>query len=147
MGNKSSMRLLEEDIRDIQAETGFSPDQIECLHRRFTALCQSAGESPMLLTRSKLLGISELAVNPLASRIVHIFFENSDNECINFLEFVSVLARFRPIEPGQNNKPNSLEEKLHIAFKIYDLDNDGYISLEEVQAVLHMMTGEYICED
>lgn len=100
----------------------------------------------MLLTRSKLLGIPELAVNPLASRIVHTFFEKSENECINFLQFVSILARFRPIEAGQNNKPNSLEEKLRIAFMIYDVDGDGYISLEDVQAILHMMTGEFICE-
>lgn len=147
MGNRSSMRLREEDIEDIQAVTGFSPEQIECLYRRFTTLCQSDEESPMLLRRSKFLQIPELALNPLASRIVHTFFENSENECINFGQFVGVLARFRPIEAGQNNKLNSLEEKLLIAFKVYDVDGDGYISLEDVQAILHMMIGECICED
>lgn len=141
------MRLREEDIKDIQEKTGFSPKQIECLYRRFTTLCQSAGESSMLLTRSKLLEIPELAVNPLASRIVHAFFEKSENECINFPQFVSVLARFRPIEAGQNNKPNSVKEKLRIVFKVYDVDNDGYVSLEDVQTILHMMMGESICED
>ncbi|KAK3853593.1 hypothetical protein Pcinc_039877 [Petrolisthes cinctipes] len=142
MGNISSMMLRDEEIREIQAETGFSSGQIMCLYRRFINLNDYSGKSSLLLTREKFLRIPELVVNPLADRIIGTFFEESKSDCVNFREFVRVLARFRPNQPGYNNKLNSQEEKLRLIFKIYDLNNDGYISLEELQTILHMMTGE-----
>ncbi|KAK4322133.1 hypothetical protein Pmani_007110 [Petrolisthes manimaculis] len=147
MGSKSSMMLRDEEIKEIQAETGFSSGQIFCLYKRFMNLndynCQGSG---ILLTREKFNVIPELVVNPLGERIIDAFFKESKSDCVNFREFVRVLAHFRPIQPGCNNKLNSKEEKLRLIFNIYDLNNDGYISPEELQTILHMMTGESLSD-
>lgn len=142
MGNKSSLLLQEEELNDIQQETGFSPSQIERLYSRFTSLDKNDDGT---LSREDFLRIPELAINPLGDRIVHAFFQ--DNEEIHFRHFTKVLARFRPIKKTRENKLNSREEKLRFAFRMYDLDDDNHISKDELLAVLHMMVGANISEE
>ncbi|MCL4159971.1 UNVERIFIED_CONTAM: hypothetical protein GTU68_012305, partial [Idotea baltica] len=72
--------------------------------------------------------------------------ESQDNR-VNFCQFVKVLAHFRPIKKTQENKLNSRGEKLRFAFKMYDLDDDDRISREELLAVLNMMVGENISDE
>ncbi|CAH1792236.1 unnamed protein product [Owenia fusiformis] len=150
MGSKSSTLLQEEDISDIQQETGFSHNQIIRLYSRFTSLDKGGTGT---LSREDFLRIPELAINPLGDRIVHAFFDHqSSDDDVNFRQFMRTLARFRP----QKNKEkkdtervhlNSREEKLRFAFKMYDLDEDDKISREELLAVLHMMVGANISEE
>ncbi|XP_026476933.1 calcineurin B homologous protein 1 [Ctenocephalides felis] len=144
MGNKSSLLLREEEIARIQDETGFTPNQIERLYSRFTSL--DRGDCGTL-SRDDFLRIPELAINPLGDRIVHAFFAQSHDDRVNFLQFMQVLAHFRPIKKNRENKLNSREEKLRFAFKMYDLDNDDMISRDELLAILHMMVGANISEE
>ncbi|XP_077299759.1 calcineurin like EF-hand protein 1 elm [Arctopsyche grandis] len=144
MGNKSSLLLREEEIAQIQEETGFTPNQIERLYSRFTSL--DRGDCGTL-SREDFLRIPELAINPLGDRIVHAFFDGSHDDRVNFLQFMQVLAHFRPIKTNKDNKLNSREEKLKFAFKMYDLDNDDMISRDELLAILHMMVGANISEE
>nr|QBH72779.1 calcineurin b subunit [Liposcelis bostrychophila] len=144
MGNNASLLLREEEIAQIQEETGFTPKQIERLYSRFTSL--DRGESGTL-SREDFLRIPELAINPLGDRIVHAFFEEGCSDRVNFLQFMQVLARFRPIKKNKDNKLNSREQKLRFAFKMYDLDNDDKISRDELLAILHMMVGANISEE
>ena len=95
------------------------------------------------LSRDDFLRIPELAINPLGERIVNSFFKNSDDR-VNFRQFVRVLAHFRPVRKTRDNNVNSREAKLRFAFELYDLDNDNYISKEELLAILQMMVGENI---
>jgi len=136
--------LSEGDIKNIQTNTGFSGSQIERLYSRFASLDKNGMGS---LSREDFLRIPELAINPLGDRIVHAFFKDSQDDRVNFHQFVSVLARFRPSKKGQDNKLNSREEKLRFAFKMYDLDDDEAISKSELLAVLQMMVGKNINED
>ncbi|XP_055677231.1 calcineurin B homologous protein 1-like [Lutzomyia longipalpis] len=143
MGNKSSLILRPEDIREIQEETGFTPNQIERLFSRFTSL--DRGDCGTL-SREDFLRIPELAINPICDRIVHAFFIDSHDDRVNFRQFMNVLARFRP--PKANKiKLNSREDKLRFAFKMYDLDDDDVISREELVSILQMMVGENIEQD
>lgn len=144
MGNRSSLLLQEEEIAQIQEETGFSPSQIERLYSRFTSLDKGDNGA---LSREDFLRIPELAINPLGDRIVHAFFMESSDDRVNFREFMRVLARFRPIKKNRDNKMNNREEKLRFAFRMYDLDDNSSISRDEVLAVLHMMVGANISED
>lgn len=48
---------------------------------------------------------------------------------------------FDPDEPA-----NSRKQKLYFMFKIYDVDNDDKISLEDLKKILKMMVGNYIIE-
>lgn len=50
-------------------------------------------------------------------------------------------ALMDPDEPA-----NSRKQKLHFMFKIYDVDNDNRISLEDLKRILKMMVGSYISE-
>ena len=100
------------------------------------------------LSREDFLRIPELAINPLGDRIVHAFFFESrsgDEDKVDFKDFVRVLAHFRPIKKSaEKNKLNTRMEKLHFAFRMYDLDGDDKISKEELLAVLTMMVGNNI---
>merc|ERR1712059_155066 len=141
MGNsRSTLQLQQEEIDEITAETGFTKQQIERLYARFSSLDK---QSHGFLTREDFLRIPELAINPLGDRIVHAFFyesKNTEEEKVDFKDFVRVVAHFRPVK----NKLNTRMEKLHFAFRMYDLDGDDKISKEELLAVLTMMVGANI---
>merc|ERR1712086_583788 len=146
MGNsRSSLQLQQEEIEEITAETGFTKQQIERLYARFSSLDK---QSHGYLTREDFLRIPELAINPLGDRIVHAFFyesRNTDEEKVDFKDFVRVVAHFRPVKKNPlKNKLNTRMEKLHFAFRMYDLDGDDKISKEELLAVLTMMVGANI---
>merc|ERR1712088_453940 len=146
MGNsRSSLQLQPEEIEAITEETGFTKQQIERLYARFSSLDK---QSHGYLTREDFLRIPELAINPLGDRIVHAFFYESKSqgeEKVDFKDFVRVVAHFRPVKKNPvKNKLNTRMEKLHFAFRMYDLDGDDKISKEELLAVLTMMVGANI---
>jgi serine/threonine-protein phosphatase 2B regulatory subunit len=64
--------------------------------------------------------------------MIAIFDEDGGGD-VDFQEFVSGLSAFS----SRGNK----EEKLRFAFKVYDIDRDGYISNGELFIVLKMMVG------
>lgn len=65
-------------------------------------------------------------------RLIAIFDEDGGGD-VDFQEFVSGLSAFS----SKGNK----EQKLRFAFKVYDIDRDGYISNGELFIVLKMMVG------
>ncbi len=65
-------------------------------------------------------------------RMIAIFDEDGGGD-VDFQEFVSGLSAFS----SKGNK----EQKLRFAFKVYDIDRDGYISNGELFIVLKMMVG------
>ena len=64
--------------------------------------------------------------------MIAIFDEDGGGD-VDFQEFVSGLSAFS----SKGNK----EDKLKFAFKVYDIDRDGYISNGELFIVLKMMVG------
>lgn len=82
------------------------------------------------------LGILETNIEQLMHlygyRMIAIFDEDGGGD-VDFQEFVSGLSAFS----SKGNK----EEKLRFAFKVYDIDRDGYISNGELFIVLKMMVG------
>ncbi|CAG0913708.1 unnamed protein product [Notodromas monacha] len=144
MGNKSSVMLRDEEISEIQEETGFSPSQIERLYSRFTSL--DKGDTGTL-SREDFLRIPELAINPVGERIVNAFFKESHEDQVNFRQYVRVLAKFRPLSEKKPPKLNSKDDKLKFAFSMYDQDEDGFISKDELLSVLNLLIGANISQD
>lgn len=108
------------------------------------------------IEREEFLSLPQISSNPLATRSVYacrqgppptapetddgtrvyrmiaIFDEDGGGD-VDFQEFVSGLSAFS----SKGNK----EQKLRFAFKVYDIDRDGYISNGELFIVLKMMVG------
>lgn len=84
------------------------------------------------IERDEFLSLPQVSSNPLATRMIAIFDEDGGGS-VDFQEFVSGLSAF--------SSRGSKEEKLRFAFKVYDIDRDGYISNGELFVVLKMMVG------
>lgn len=66
------------------------------------------------------------------NRMIAIFDDDGGGD-VDFQEFVAGLSAF--------SSKGKKEEKLRFAFKVYDMDRDGYISNGELFLVLKMMVG------
>ncbi|KAL4693662.1 hypothetical protein H8959_012927 [Pygathrix nigripes] len=133
MGSRASTLLRDEELEEIKKETGFSHSQITRLYSRFTSL--DKGENGTL-RREDFQRIPELAINPLGDRIINAFFpegEDQDNE--------------KSKDVNGPEPLNSRSNKLHFAFRLYDLDKDEKISRDELLQVLRMMVGVNISDE
>ncbi|BFZ55993.1 Calcineurin subunit B [Savitreella phatthalungensis] len=124
MGNSSSS-LIEE----LSNSTHLSPEEIERVRRRFLKLDQNGNGT---INRNEFLALPQVASNPLANRLFAVIDQDAGGD-VDFREFIEALSTFST--KGGN------DEKLRFAFKIYDIDRDGYISNGELFLVLKMMVG------
>lgn len=104
-------------------------DEVDRLLKRFMKLDK---DNSGTIERDEFLSIPAISSNPLASRLIDIF-DDDGNGTVDFKEFISGLSTFS--SKGQK------EEKLRFAFKVYDIDRDGYLSNGELFLVLKMMVG------
>ncbi|KAJ2900178.1 Calcineurin subunit B [Zalerion maritima] len=124
MGNTTSAVL-----DNIVQETNFDRVEVERLRKRFMKLDK---DNSGTIEREEFLSLPQISSNPLATRMIAIFDEDGGGD-VDFQEFVSGLSAFS----SKGNK----EQKLRFAFKVYDIDRDGYISNGELFIVLKMMVG------
>lgn len=89
------------------------------------------------IERQEFLSIPAIANNPLAQRLIDTFDEDGNGD-VDFQEFISGLSAFS--SRGQK------DEKLGFAFKVYDIDRDGYISNGELFIVMKLMVGNNLKE-
>ncbi|KAH9843725.1 calcium/calmodulin-dependent protein phosphatase [Rhodofomes roseus] len=116
-------------MEDMQRRSNFNANELERLKKRFMKLDSDGSGS---IDREEFLQIPQIANNPLASRLIAIFDEDGGGT-VDFQEFVGGLSAF--------SSRGGREEKLRFAFKVYDMDRDGYISNGELFLVLKMMVG------
>ncbi|CAH3974273.1 unnamed protein product [Pieris brassicae] len=107
----------------------FDADEIRRLGKRFRKLdLDNSGA----LSIDEFMSLPELQQNPLVQRVIAIFDADGNGE-VDFKEFIQGVSQF-------SVKGDKLS-KLRFAFRIYDMDNDGYISNGELFQVLKMMVG------
>merc|ERR1712202_72337 len=85
----------------------------------------------------EFMSLPELQQNPLVQRVIDIFDEDESGE-VDFKEFLQGVSQFSV--KGDRNA------KLKFAFRIYDMNNDGFISNGELFQVLKMMVGTNLKE-
>ncbi|CRK17006.1 hypothetical protein BN1723_011192 [Verticillium longisporum] len=124
MGNTTSALL-----DNIVQGSNFDRDEVDRLRKRFMKL---DNDNSGTIERDEFLSLPQISSNPLATRMIAIFDEDGGGD-VDFQEFVSGLSAFS----SKGNK----EQKLRFAFKVYDIDRDGYISNGELFIVLKMMVG------
>eukprot|EP00274_Cyanoptyche_gloeocystis_P002468 CAMPEP_0196654058 /NCGR_PEP_ID=MMETSP1086-20130531/3733_1 /TAXON_ID=77921 /ORGANISM="Cyanoptyche gloeocystis , Strain SAG4.97" /LENGTH=358 /DNA_ID=CAMNT_0041985593 /DNA_START=84 /DNA_END=1162 /DNA_ORIENTATION=+ len=122
--------LKQPEIDALMEATHFSQKEIKRLVKRFNALDTNKDGD---ITVQEFLSVPELASNPLVLRMISIFDTDHSNT-VNFKEFIEAFSIFR-VEGDK-------EAKLKFAFKIYDVDEDGYISNGELFTVLKLMVGD-----
>ena len=76
--------------------------------------------------------IHDLQQNPLVQRVIDLFDQDGNGE-VDFKEFIEGISQF--------SVKGDKQAKLKFAFKVYDMDRDGYISNGELFMVLKMMVG------
>ncbi|KAI9004135.1 calcineurin subunit B, partial [Gaertneriomyces semiglobifer] len=111
-----------------------SAEEIQRLYKRFAKLDKDRSGS---LTKEEFLALPQVASNPLAQRLLAVFDVDGSGD-VNFKEFISGLSAFS----AKGNR----DDKLKFAFKVYDMDRDGYISNGELFLVLKMMVGNNLRE-
>uniref|UniRef100_A0A8C8DAA2 EF-hand domain-containing protein n=1 Tax=Oncorhynchus tshawytscha TaxID=74940 RepID=A0A8C8DAA2_ONCTS len=104
-------------------------DEIKRLGKRFKKLDLDNSGS---LSVEEFMSLPELQQNPLVQRVIDIFDTDGNGE-VDFKEFIEGVSQF--------SVKGDKEMKLRFAFRIYDMDKDGYISNGELFQVLKMMVG------
>jgi len=87
-----------------------------------------------LLRKNEFMVVENLKQNPLVDRVLDVF-DVDGNGGIDFTEFIKALSIFAA------NNPESTDHKLLFAFKIYDVNGDGFISNSDLFYVLKIMVG------
>ncbi|XP_051541344.1 Kv channel interacting protein 3b, calsenilin isoform X3 [Myxocyprinus asiaticus] len=132
----SMVRHQPEGLEQLQAQTKFTRKELQSLYRGFKNECPSG-----LVDEETFKSIySQFFPQGDASTYAHFLFNAFDldrNGSIRFEDFViglSVLLR------------GSVTEKLRWAFNLYDINKDGYITKEEMLAIMksiYDMMGRY----
>ncbi|PIK36642.1 putative calcineurin subunit B type 2 isoform X1 [Apostichopus japonicus] len=121
LGNEASLPM--------EMCSNFDADEIRRLGKRFKKLdLDNSGA----LSVDEFMSLPELQQNPLVQRVIDIFDEDGNGE-VDFKEFIQGVSQF--------SVKGDKESKLKFAFKIYDMDKDGFISNGELFQVLKMMVG------
>lgn len=121
MGNEQSIPM--------EMCSTFDMEELKRLGKRFRKLDIDNSGS---LSVEEFMTLPELQQNPLVQRVIDIFDEDQNGE-VDFKEFIQGVSQF--------SVKGDKETKLRFAFRIYDVDNDGYISNGELFQVLKMMVG------
>ncbi|XP_037448808.1 calcineurin subunit B-like [Triticum dicoccoides] len=107
----------------------FSQQEIVSLYERF---CQLDRSAKGFVSEDEFLSIPEFSTNPLSKRLLRMV------DGLNFKEFVSFLSTF--------SARASLQQKIELIFKVYDIDGKGKVSFKDLVEVLRDLTGSSMSE-
>jgi len=161
MGNAKSHTVPPEQMNYIMDKTGFNEHQVQKLYQRFQALDRT---QTARLTREDFMFIPELAINPLADRIVDMFVKqhrehsgDATSEEVDFIAFCLTLNNFNIKQTSKkkdstdaecqvSDKEDSKEKKLKFLFQMYDQNGDGSVTKDELLTLLKLMVGTNISD-
>ncbi|KAH0792334.1 EF hand family protein [Histomonas meleagridis] len=125
-------KLTHKTISELESSTHFSADEIKLLYSRFKDLVKVHKRKPGIKIHDfqDVFGISSLQ---LAEYIFSAFDANGDG-IIDFKEFVHGFSSLCDRA--------SQEERLKLAFHLFDLDKDGIVKISELQEIMLLIAKE-----
>lgn len=108
----------------------FSKDEIKVLYDNFMSLDINENGK---LEYEDILNIPELSKNPIMKRVLRIFDLDDDGK-ISFFEFINGLSIFADSYSDNYSKQEFI-------FKIYDSDEDGFISNGDLFKTVKLLIG------
>eukprot|EP00762_Andalucia_godoyi_P006326 ANDGO_05858.mRNA.1 Calcineurin B-like protein 2 len=125
MGNKNSKK--KEELQQFLTTTHFDQDQIRSIYERFSKI-SSSREDDGVIDKNEFREALGLKDTLYADRLFALFDEDG-NGSIDFREFICGLSVC--------STQGTAEEKMLYSFRIWDFDNDGYITKDELKKLLH----------
>ena len=111
-----------------------SANEVQALFARFRALDR---RHKGYIGADELLSVPELAINPLAQRLVQLL-----GAC-NFKDFVALLGAFSARGPEGEGR----EDALRLMFSVHDVDGDGVISRADLLTVARARAGTALSDE
>lgn len=121
----------------------FDKKELKILYKNFIKLDQDHSGT---IEPNEFFDVPELQDNPIVQRIISVFDKNNDGK-ISFYEFVTGLSTLT--DSGKLNKLNfkgNIEDKNRLAFQVYDVNGDGFISNGDLYKSLNMLVGDNLTE-
>jgi len=115
-------------VKNLQEQTNFDKVEVKKLYETFVELSNGGKEAldketfKKGLTKLEACGLKNIENTPFADRLFHLLDVNGDGS-VDLSEFVCGLSMLCK---------GSVEEKLELSFKAYDLDGNGFISKDEL---------------
>lgn len=109
-------------------ETGFKSPQVVALWDRYRNI-SSGGGSDSTIDYDEFMKALDLK-NPEIGRVMFKMADINKKKQLNFHEFITVIAVFRPEAP--------IDRKIDYCFKAYDEDNGGSVSKEEIEKIINL---------
>lgn len=125
MGKKNS-KLKKEVVNQLVNETYFTEKEIRQWYKGFVKDCPSGHLTEQGFLRIYKLFFPRGDPSKFTSLIFRVFDENKDG-AIEFEEFIRALSV---------TSRGNVEEKLDWAFRLYDVDSDGFITRDEMYNIV-----------
>ncbi|CAK5121553.1 unnamed protein product [Meloidogyne enterolobii] len=123
---KAHSKLSAEQIKTLATQTYFTEKEIKQWHKGFKRDCPNGLLTEVGFQKIYKQFFPQGDPSDFASFIFKVFDENKDG-AIEFHEFVRALSI---------TSRGTLEEKLGWAFKLYDIDRDGFIKRNEMELIV-----------
>eukprot|EP01096_Ripella_sp_DP13-Kostka_P003503 TRINITY_DN15223_c0_g1_i1.p1 TRINITY_DN15223_c0_g1~~TRINITY_DN15223_c0_g1_i1.p1 ORF type:complete len:212 (-),score=102.68 TRINITY_DN15223_c0_g1_i1:54-644(-) len=127
MGQAPAKAIKKSDLEQWESKTHYDQRELKQLFKQFKK------ETPAgTITKAEFIEALNLMglVDPFLQNLIFDTFDSKDDDSIDFTEFVSANSTLNR---------GSADERLELAFKMYDVDNTGFITKEGLTKIVESL--------